>query len=170
MSRNPRSQTNRSGSSRSRNWPITLISRASWLSMNSRSKRSMRTSRLPGCRVYWRSSTIGDQLVSGAGADGKSSAACMVGLPSSFAREVIHPVGLPGLLTVDRERLLPMCCGRRDVRPQKAHANRLSLVGVVTEEATDTLREATDHWSVDEWVTGADPVQRPFLAFGTEQT
>src|SRR6266705_1579180 len=62
MSRKPRSQTNRFASSRSRNWPMTLMPSASWLSTNSRSKRSIRTSRVPGWSVYCRSSTIGQQV------------------------------------------------------------------------------------------------------------
>src|ERR1700680_4427558 len=65
MSRNPRSHTNRSWSSISRNCPIIFIPTASWLSTSSRSKRSMRTSRLPGCRVYWRSSTTDDEIDEG---------------------------------------------------------------------------------------------------------
>src|SRR5947207_2217960 len=62
MLRKPRSQTNRFGLSRSRNCPITYMPRISWLSMNSRSKRSIRKSRFSGCSVYCLSSTIGQQV------------------------------------------------------------------------------------------------------------
>src|SRR6266540_1157366 len=58
MSGKPRSQTNLSGSSRSRNWPMTCIPSCSWGSTSRESKRSIRTSRRPGQSVYCRSSTI----------------------------------------------------------------------------------------------------------------
>ena len=56
MSAKPRSHTNRSGRSRSRNSPIRRIGYASWLSTNSRSNSSISTSRWPACRVYCRNS------------------------------------------------------------------------------------------------------------------
>jgi GntR family transcriptional regulator / MocR family aminotransferase len=59
----PRSQTNLSGSSRSRNVPMIFMPASSWLSTKLASNRSMRTSRIPGWRVYCRSSTIGDQRI-----------------------------------------------------------------------------------------------------------
>src|SRR5205823_7726429 len=40
---------------------MTLLPTASWVSMNSRSKRSIKTSRFPGWSVYCLSSTIGQQ-------------------------------------------------------------------------------------------------------------
>src|SRR6266545_219616 len=58
MSGKPRNQTNLSGSSRSRNWPMTCIPSCSWGSTSRESKRSIRTSRRPGQSVYCRSSTI----------------------------------------------------------------------------------------------------------------
>src|SRR5258707_15573 len=56
MSRKPRSQTNRSGSSLSRNCPKTRIPAASCGSTKFRSKRSINVSRFPGCNLYWPSS------------------------------------------------------------------------------------------------------------------
>src|SRR4051794_8776812 len=58
MSSNARSQTKRSSRSRSRNVPRMRIPSVSCDSTNSRSNTSTSTSRMPGTRVYWRSSMI----------------------------------------------------------------------------------------------------------------
>ncbi|MBL1083822.1 WYL domain-containing protein [Streptomyces actinomycinicus] len=58
MSGKARSQTKRSGSSRSRNRPPTVMPAACCPVTNSRSNSSTSVSRAPGRRVYCRSSTI----------------------------------------------------------------------------------------------------------------
>src|SRR5688500_15848791 len=70
MSGNPRSHTNRSGRSRSRNCAVISMPAASCDSTNSRSNSSMRTSRCPGRSVYWRSSTTGQHPPINWSADG----------------------------------------------------------------------------------------------------
>src|SRR5438874_4790682 len=90
MSENPRSHTNRSGSSRSRNCPTIRMPSSSWVSTSSRSKRRISVSRAPGCKVYRRSSSTGQQVDMGSTLDPRL-APHGVHLPAAGQRD--DPVG-----------------------------------------------------------------------------
>ena len=62
------------------------------------------------------------------------------GAAGSATSTVHRPVGQPGLLLVQGERLLPVGRRRGDVRPQEAHPDLLALVLVVREELTPAVR------------------------------
>ena len=72
----PRIQTNRSGSSRSRNWPAMCIPAASCPSTKCSSKTSIKVSRCPGCSVYWRRSTTAQHSSMGVSQAGKPDRGC----------------------------------------------------------------------------------------------
>src|SRR6187401_296820 len=89
---------------------------------------------------------------------------------SSYAREVVDPVGLPSLAAVVRERLLPARARRGHPRPGEADADRLAPEDVVALEDAGVARERSDHGRVEQPRPAAvGPVDRPLARDRVEE-
>src|SRR5678816_4961558 len=83
------------------------------------------------------------------------------------AREVVHPVHLPGL-AVERERLLPVRMIGAVLDPQEADLDRPAAVFILAVELAAVALEAADHRREHLAGLAVDPVDRPLALLDVE--